>query len=395
MPEIHATYRIVTPVFLGGEDPKRGVALRWEPAFKGALRFWWRALRWPRVRSQAGGDDLQALRRLHEDECRLFGGPGDAGGGGRQAACLLRITPMPAMGRPPQNTTSGHEYLLGQGLCRPASHNNPTGYLRACVPAGNKLQVTLRCRDLQEALDLGLVDALQALGLLGGVGARSRRGLGSLAIQSIEAGGEACSVPRTVDEIGQWLSARFDGPIDEGPPLPPFTAFSSHARVDVSMSDTARGAFQTRAWRLLGQVGQKLWEYRSYRGDCNFPSDHGQVRDLIRLNKCAPTHPQRVVFGLPHNYFFSSLPPGGQKADIHACADGRTRRASPLFIHAHVFPDNHVCIVQSKLPARFLPDSDRVHAEAETGHTCDWEARPDWAKIDDYLNGFSGYTKVL
>ncbi len=42
MTVITATYRVVTPMFIGDADQK-ATSLR-PPSIKGALRFWWRAL---------------------------------------------------------------------------------------------------------------------------------------------------------------------------------------------------------------------------------------------------------------------------------------------------------------------------------------------------------------
>ena len=58
-----ATYRVVTPMFLGGADPLREAELR-VPSFKGALRFWWRAIMWSEVLD---------LVRLRQCEAALFG----------------------------------------------------------------------------------------------------------------------------------------------------------------------------------------------------------------------------------------------------------------------------------------------------------------------------------
>ena len=41
-------YRIVTPMFLGGENQQADATQFRNASFKGALRFWWRALNWGR-----------------------------------------------------------------------------------------------------------------------------------------------------------------------------------------------------------------------------------------------------------------------------------------------------------------------------------------------------------
>ena len=59
-------------------------------------------------------------------------------------------------------------------------------------------------------------------------------------------------------------------------------------------------------------------------------------------------HPQRIAFGLPHNYGKrpnQQVGPGDKELD---------RRSSPLFIHIHECGDTPVAVL-SFLPARFLP----------------------------------------
>ncbi len=58
-----ATYQINTPMFLSGAD-QNSAEFR-VASFKGAFRFWWRALAW-----EAFGKDLSAIK---EQEDLLFG----------------------------------------------------------------------------------------------------------------------------------------------------------------------------------------------------------------------------------------------------------------------------------------------------------------------------------
>lgn len=66
-------YRIVTPMFLGGEAQQADPTQFRNASFKGALHFWWRALNWGRALKQAGGEQGAALRYLHTLEGDLFG----------------------------------------------------------------------------------------------------------------------------------------------------------------------------------------------------------------------------------------------------------------------------------------------------------------------------------
>lgn len=93
---ITATYRVTIPMFLGGVSepetkehreqrfsPDHPVELRL-PSFKGALRFWWRALAW---------DRCQDVNKLRRDEAVLFGSSDDDVG---QSKVLMRLYPYSA-----------------------------------------------------------------------------------------------------------------------------------------------------------------------------------------------------------------------------------------------------------------------------------------------------------
>ena len=54
--EAEARFRVLTPLFCAGSSPDLP-ELRL-PSFKGVLRFWWRALAWPRL-----GGDLGRIQR--------------------------------------------------------------------------------------------------------------------------------------------------------------------------------------------------------------------------------------------------------------------------------------------------------------------------------------------
>ena len=57
-------YRIVTPMFLGGEAQQADPTQFRNASFKGALRFWWRALNWGRMLKNAGQNETEALKKL-------------------------------------------------------------------------------------------------------------------------------------------------------------------------------------------------------------------------------------------------------------------------------------------------------------------------------------------
>ena len=345
---IDATYQVVTPLFCAGVDQKNGPELRL-PSFKGVLRYWWRALAW----SLHEGD----LGVLQQQEDRLFG---SADGG--QSRILLRL--MPAI-RP--ETAARGEVLsvsasssrpvgdgaryLGYGLMEAfASRTKDTraGQLqRPCLRSPFDFTVQMRVCGLDDRELGSLTDALIALGTLGGMGARSRRGYGSLVLQSLLVDDqERWHAPTSVDALSGRIAALRHGG-ETG--LPVFTAMSNEAR-HVLVSSDARNAVE-----LLDLVGREFVRFRSwgYKGtvfgkpsERNFEDDH----DLMKKDVHGRTnHPRRIAFGLPHNY--------GRQNDrkVGPWDKEFDRRASPLFIHLHQCGGKPVAVL-SFLPARFLPD---------------------------------------
>ena len=95
--QIDVAFRVVTPLFCAGADPNRA-ELRL-PSFKGALRFWWRALAWSRC-----GGDLEGIRR---QEDALFG---SASGG--QSRLIMRLAPS---SHPPATFDKGKLLTVSAG----------------------------------------------------------------------------------------------------------------------------------------------------------------------------------------------------------------------------------------------------------------------------------------
>ena len=349
---IDVTYRVVTPLFCASVDQDLP-ELRL-PSFKGVLRYWWRALAWARY-----DGDLRVLRRRED---RLFGSA-DAG----QSRILLRLTPATNPETVAKDTVltvsasssravgDGARYL-GYGLMEAfASSRKGTraGQLqRACLrsPVDSPFDFTvqIRARGLDDRELASLTDALIALGMLGGMGARSRRGYGSLALQSLRVDDrETWHAPTSADELCERIAALRPIRNGGGTALPAFTAVSNETRHVLVSSDKENPV------ELLDLVGREFVRFRSWghRGtvfgqpsERNFEDDH----DLMKDRRQRKTHPRRIAFGLPHNY--------GKRDDekVGPWDKALDRRASPLFIHLHRCGGQPVAVL-SFLPARFLP----------------------------------------
>ena len=364
--EIEATYRVVTPMFCGGADPVERAELRL-PSFKGVLRFWWRALAWSRL----DGD----LGRIRREEDALFG---SAGGGQSRVLMRLESAPAPRIVRKRKKLTVSHAErrvvgegarYLGYGVMEAfASRKKGTEageVTRACLQSPFEFTVQLRVRDVRpkdtegrlelDSQESSLIDALTCLGTLGGMGAKSRKGYGSLVLRSLLVDKqERWEPPRTMEALRDRLAhlRRACSAADQ----PEYTALSGQSRQVLVPSD------KKEAMELLDLVGRELMRYRSWghkgkvlgqESEKNFRDDH----DLMKANS-RNRHPRRIAFGLPHNY-------GGRQQQVGPSDRDLDRRASPLFIHIHECGNTPVAVL-SFLPARFLP---RGRSDISVGRT--------------------------
>lgn len=400
---IEAEFELVTPAFIGGADQDEA-ELR-PPSIKGALRFWWRALRWGPLRS-AYSDDATALRALHREEADLFGSAAEERKGSGQGLFLtrlrhsLRSTPKDKIKVP----KAGYQYLLGQGLF----HHRDL-FSRGCLAPGKfHLELILKPGTSPDHAE-SLGDALLALGMFGGLGSRARHGVGSVAIQKLRVLDRDRSVPVDENSFG-GIARHLLGELAD--PEPPFSAFSRNSRVDISLADPS-------AMNLLNALGDSLLRFRS-NGESAGPgrrmirtsddkkdkvlceslrfwiSDHNLLLDIQRTGR-AEAYPRRLVFGLPHNYYFKSAGLGVE------FKGGLERRASPLFAHVHRFPGSAASkrlLIHTCLRSRFLPPGQTLAYRFKQGGRiaqvdCPSPVEPAWEEIDTYLKRFPAARSLL
>jgi CRISPR-associated protein Cmr1 len=220
---------------------------------------------------------------------------------------------------------------------------------QSCLEAPFEFTIELRTRALGDLERELLLDALRAIGLLGGLGAKSRKGYGSLVLQAMSVEGKPCwSRPASAEALSGAI-AKLLPAASTLPSLPPYTALSSRTRV-VLLS----GRGQQQPLELLNTIGREMMRYRSwgYRGSVLGEPTEGNFRDDHDLMKANPnqrqTHPRRIVFGLPHNY-------GKRQHEQVGPSDTKdgNRRASPLLVHIHECGESPIAVL-SFLPATFL-----------------------------------------
>lgn len=165
---------IVTPLFLGGADPKKA-ELR-APSIKGALRFWWRAI--------YGSDDLEDMKRR---EAEIFGSTDNKASFDLHlhpiTDCLPKLFNLPK-GKEFHVVSSRGKFRLGIidylafGL-----RDFRTGYSKEHIPEKNKFRIKFAIKN-QNYKD-EIENAFRMLVYHGGIGAKSRNGFGSIHVQNL------------------------------------------------------------------------------------------------------------------------------------------------------------------------------------------------------------------
>lgn len=354
--EITATYRIVTPMFIGGANPNAGAELR-PPSIKAALRFWYRAV-------DAGYKDHEA---------RLFGGTGRGEG---QALFLLTVSPMLTGNRSWNRNRYGglNEEISRPNLPEHVSADTGTWTLngitylgfslamgdnnRKAIEPGQEFTVRLWLRNEMDAMDQRrLAAALWLLGHLGGLGSRSRRGFGTTALRSWnwpEGCGEHDTLPiaHTAESPEQWRKRFQDG-------LSTLRAWFPQARTpDHTVLEGARfylfeeGGKEVNnysPWEMaLDSAGKAMQRFRQ-RWNLDDPdSDYFRVkRHLMKKDRNTPPQhgltaaqltgraPARSAFGLPLTFRYSTL--AYQKTDKHGNPKTRKDRKPDMLTPSVTF----------------------------------------------------------
>lgn len=374
MERIEAQLRVVTPLFAGGAEPANTAEVR-ASAIKGMLRFWWRALAWSRH-----GGYLEAIRGEEADRF-----------GSTEGASPFRLyvddTGLPS----PMSVGKVHTELkerpaaryLGYGLMQPffnKKKNIEAGTLwRPCFGPDGTFTIQLVS---PAGIPGDVLDALKVWGLLGGLGSRTRRGYGSLALEEIRKEGETLwSAPRTVDDYLDILRELLK-PAMDAKTEPEYSAFSHLTRLDMLM--TGKDALDT-----LDEVGTKMVRYRSWGKDQKLPGGEQAEQNFLDDHEWffgkppkPGFHPRRAVFGLPHNYFSPNAKPKSKEVK----GADHDRRASPLFIHVHKLGDDNYIAMALILRSRFLPKDEKIQAGGEPV-----EANPDWQVLEQFLEGLEGH----
>ena len=296
--ELRAKCELVTPMYGGGV--KAGEVDQRMPirasAIRGQLRFWWRLL---------NAEEGKSSEQLFGEECELFGGISKDGP--RASQVTVRIDAKSRVATVGKSEVPDYGLILEPG--------REPDLLRA----GFKWNTVITATDEQQE---PLVQALRWWASFGGVGARTRRGLGAIRV---------------------------------GPELPPVSASEVDAAGGCLILGNRMRA--DAAWqRSLGT----LRDFRQGAGIGRSPGAHPKrpgrslwpEADEIRrvTGRHAPSHPPehpvkgqypRAAFGLPIVFHFKDNRQGDPD-DVVLEPDGeRDRMASPLIVRPYFNGDDY------------------------------------------------------
>lgn len=367
MPELSFDLLLVSPAFLNGAQRGTKTALYmkktpggWQPAppktvpyypvddrgiripsLRGVLEFWYRSL-------------LASSENVFKDQGRIFGSV-DFGQGltirpagnpkveGGELVCVekeigARIYGLVCMGYGPLQT------FMTKDEGRVTSSHNPQQF-RDVVKIDEAARTRFRfvARGTEDQIR-ALKKALILLHLFGGLGARSRRGWGSVevsadCIQPMKGKDPAIWFREQLAEVWQ-AEKRPDGTLA---PKPRFSAFSEHTRI--ALTEPIEG----RPEKVILDFFERLRQVRSYRQSSIGRNDHDlEMRDARQSGGSVEGVPLRLAFGMPYQ---PESRTNRWRIEYRGCLPGRagseddevTRRASPLLLKVlRLGPNRHM-----------------------------------------------------
>jgi hypothetical protein len=355
MGEIVARYKVVTPLMLGGANHAPEFRLA---SYVNVVRWWWRFLALGRYGTPQSASFWEAV---------LFGWSAEPFGRKRVS---FRLDGPPDTGYPLPwseggfqkqqgeqgvkwlSDWSGINYLTAQGFDdrkklpdstyrKPApirgfrvtarlldfrGASDPAWQTLFKAPAGDNPEERRRRAFLAERREFAandwltatstLIDAMALLGLLGGLGARSRRGFGSLAIQELQVPEAIASktnakglaqAPATTADYRRELADRLGQSPFSG--LPPYTALSDRTQIAI-VGEAADARL------LMNDIGFALQLYRSW-GERDGASTHKHRYVADGNQQAIPAGGAKTGyrFGPDHDWYLRL------KAHVDTCRD--------------------------------------------------------------------------
>jgi CRISPR-associated protein Cmr1 len=294
----------VTPMFLAGAD---GTTLELRPAsIKGVLRWWWRAM-------NADKEDMR------EEETKIFGGTGEPS---LKSSFSIQISRF--LGKDTIKRSLWDE--IDHNNKRVDSDDQGKAYLlysvfmvneRPYFEAGSSFSVTFQFSKKEYQSDV--LKAWSALVWMGGLGTRSRRGAGSIKVNSIECADDALKATLSEEFIPQNIKNAKDLQTH----IQRYFALNDHENLDFSTlkeSDMLIFGKHSSWGNALESIGKPFSVFRNnnkskihetasfgfpinHRGGTTIIAGKGTGRDLVKLERRASPLLFKVVQSSENHFF--------------------------------------------------------------------------------------------
>jgi len=359
MPSITFDLETITPLFMAGAD--QATAELRPPAFRGALRYWFRAI-------AASVADFEEVKKW---EKKVFGST-EANG-----AVIIRLQTQKAVSNctlKKDNEFSGLVYLFF------STYGDSNRQPRGCFPPGSRFKLILQTRLSRENDNKCFQLAICAMWMLinfGGLGSRSNRGGGNLKVNKEPAKNNFSIKFKLETTRPEQLSSELAAGIQAIKILyrkillgRSKNLISEPTQFDVLDSQTASlylwqspNMEDNDYWdSLLDSFGKKYQTFRLRYNNAR-QDDYKEVKDWLQSGgKTFITTVKRAAFGLPIQFRFKSLK--GKQASIEATG-GINRSSSPLHIRVLELSDKTVTLLIIHFQTQLLPENQRLRIRSK------------------------------
>lgn len=380
--EFRVTLETVTPMFLGGAEPRAKLPELRPPSYRGAMRYWLRA-----VAGGITGDNLSALRSL---ETSVFGSSAEKNG---------RSSPI--------SIRHEKENLKSSSYSTLSSKHNGVGYLwfsarktenekeRSGLSGSFDLRFSVRQMGIEGTSSmLRAFGTLWLLTRLGGIGSRVHRGAGNIQVKEVnllpdELAKYTKKLPLQVqattpeylaEEIQSginYIRKFFSRDVQPG-------KVSPEMQFDILHPDLCQILVVNREFdeweKALDAIGRTFKEFRFERNP-----DYSTIKSVVHTSKNLSQPIQRAAFGLP-------IPLSDKMILQSASYD---RRSSPLWFHITKLagePSKYTIVIvwfKSKffpdmVPKSHAPEKLKLIEKNKTEHIGDV---PNQSLISTFLHG--------
>jgi CRISPR-associated protein Cmr1 len=263
---------------------------------------------------------------------------------------------------------------------------------RQALAASTACRIELHQRGANNAMLHHAAESLWLVTQLGSLGARSRRGAGSLRIkQVIEGWPEGVPTPLMQAQTPTELQIVLATGLRQ---IRQSISLWANAVPPASLADTEFDVLHPdacRVWVLdesfdrwqdaLEAVGiaMQAFRVRFPRNDFqDVPDDYANVKSALQGGELRQPV-QRAAFGLPIVFYFTSL--RGQRGTLEG--NDHDRRSSPLIIRVSQLASGKFVIVLTVFYAKLLPDGERLKLRRQGPPA--WVSTPDWTAVDLFL----------